>query len=233
MAAAAKAALLFIATIHAFAPHINTPVKKHAPLFAKPTEVHYALNAELSKEQSPAKLVALVEERSQDFNGVNMATALRRLATAPLGRQPRARAAGLVRRKSGAKKPRKGRHSQLGPNPYVLGGGADGFFPPVRSRVHLRDEAHDGARAARDRVDGDDGLADDMRERSFEQAFLPSIVVKEQGYANASKKKLADRAKKRGRMAASASFPKLPHDSLAFEQSAIERELQQAIGIFR
>ncbi|KAH8077156.1 hypothetical protein JL720_10118 [Aureococcus anophagefferens] len=96
MAAMAKAALLFIATIHAFAPHINTPVKKHAPLFAKPTEVHYALNAELSKEQSPAKLVALVEERSQDFNGVNMATALRRLATAPLGRQPRARAAGLV-----------------------------------------------------------------------------------------------------------------------------------------
>ena len=145
----------------------------------------------------------------------------------------RARAAGLVRRKSGAKKPRKGRHSQLGPNPYVLGGGADGFFPPVRSAVHLRDEAHDGARAARDHVDGDDGLADDMRERSFEQAFLPSIVVKEQGYANASKKKLADRAKKRGRMAASASFPKLPHDSLAFEQSAIERELQQAIGIFR
>ncbi|KAK7237860.1 hypothetical protein SO694_00022261 [Aureococcus anophagefferens] len=96
MAAAAKAALLFIATIRAFAPRINTPVKKHAPLFAKPTEVHYALNAELSKEQSPAKLVALVEERSQDFNGVNMATALRRLATAPLGRQPRARAAGLV-----------------------------------------------------------------------------------------------------------------------------------------
>ena len=143
----------------------------------------------------------------------------------------RARAAGLVGRKSGAKKPRKGRHSQLGPNPYVLGGGADGFLPPVRSAVHLRDVAHE--RAARDHVDGDDGLAEDMRERSFEQAFLPSIVVKEQGYANASKKKLADRAKKRGRMAASASFPKLPHDSLAFEQSAIERELQQAIGIFR
>ena len=96
MAAMAKAALLFIATIYAFTPNIKPPVKKHAPLFAKPTEVHYALNAELSKEQSPAKLVALVEERSQDFNGVNMATALRRLATAPLGRQPRARAAGLV-----------------------------------------------------------------------------------------------------------------------------------------
>ncbi|KAH8046543.1 hypothetical protein JL722_13602 [Aureococcus anophagefferens] len=95
MAAMAKAALLFIATIHAFAPHINTPVKKHAPLFAKPTEVHYALNAELSKEQSPAKLVALVEERSQDFNGVNMATALRRLATAPWAGN-RARAAGLL-----------------------------------------------------------------------------------------------------------------------------------------
>ena len=78
---------------------------------------------------------------------------------------------------------------------------------------------------------------DALKEKSFEQAFLPAIVQKERDFANSSKKKLADRAsaarKKKKSLASSSSFPRLASSDLAHEEMAIQRELQRAIGILR
>ena len=73
-----------------------TAPRRRVRVLRATTEVNYALNSELARETSPKALLALVEERCGDFNDVNIATALRRLATARLRREERARGAGLV-----------------------------------------------------------------------------------------------------------------------------------------
>ena len=57
----------------------------------KATTNHYELNQELSRARAPDELLQVVEARAPDFNAVNAATALQRLATAKLRRGERAR----------------------------------------------------------------------------------------------------------------------------------------------
>ena len=59
----------------------------------KATTNHYELNQELSRARAPDELLQVVEARAPDFNAVNAATALQRLATAKLRRGERARGA--------------------------------------------------------------------------------------------------------------------------------------------
>ena len=76
------------------------------------TTNHYELNQELSRARAPDELLQVVEARAPDFNAVNAATALQRLATAKLRRGERARGAPPPRR---APSPRSPRTTRRGP----------------------------------------------------------------------------------------------------------------------
>ena len=62
-----------------FALHAATPRPR---TLLKATKNHYELNQELSRARAPDELLQVVEARAPDFNAVNAATALQRLATA-------------------------------------------------------------------------------------------------------------------------------------------------------
>ena len=163
----------------------------------------------------------------------------RRLALKERKRREKREAAELERAKANAvkrKKRRKKRGSESrapkatrdglrGANPYVLGGDIPGFLPPARPAVRLRDAAH-GHDERKPHVDDDDDA--EMRERAYEQAFLPAIVTRERDAQRDTKRRLAERAKKK-KLAGSKStgaFPRLAH-----EESALTREIHEACGL--
>ena len=76
---------LLLFALHAAAPRPRTLLPA--------TTNHYELNQELSRARAPDELLQVVESRAPDFNAVNAATALQRLATAKLRRGERARGA--------------------------------------------------------------------------------------------------------------------------------------------
>ena len=79
----------------------------------KATTNHYELNQELSRARAPDELLQVVEARAPDFNAVNAATALQRLATAKLRRGERARGAAAAAAR--APSPRSPRTTRRGP----------------------------------------------------------------------------------------------------------------------